>query len=802
MAPKRGKGRRGEPGPKRRREQGKARSPVQGAPDTQRRRSAILASLLLIALVAFAIMRRRDRTAAPGAVEALPAPAAALPADTIAMTDFVGAQRCAECHAREFAAWRPSTHAAAGGRPGDVRVIAAFNGTPIRFQDATVVPSANGGRFQFIVRQSGRPDVRLPVDAVVGGGHMEGGGTQGFVTRWADGTYRFLPFDYSRHGGFWFCNTTGRAGRAWVPITADISIAACADWPPARVLGDEPRFNNCQSCHGSQIDVALDTTAREYRTRFSSLAIGCESCHGPGRRHIALVADPAAVASGDIGMAPLATLSADSSLGTCLACHALKDRLRPGYLSGKRIETHYSLRLPQLGDAAHFPDGRVRTFAYQEGHLYSDCYVDGGMTCTSCHDPHSQRYRDVTGTPLGGRFDDRQCTSCHASKADSASAHARHRAGTPGSACVSCHMPYLQEPEVGSVVRYARSDHAIPIPRPAFDSSLGIVSACRGCHRDRSESALDAQVREWYGELKPHARAIDALTRAASVENPADAARLLLVPEERHTAALFAGMAAFLDRHLALDMDALDGDAVARLRALARHRDLDVRALALASLHYARGNERGIRDFLARELGAMGRDEDAIRARWAVTLGYLADRLRAGGNASAAVGVYRKAQEIAPGNAAVALNLGLAHAEAGNPAAAIEQYERSLSLAPAQPLTLVNLGIAKGDRGDVSGAMDAYRRALALDPREPLAHYNLGAAYLRQGAADSAAAHFERTVELDPSLAPARFYLARILGARGDVAGALRQVEAGLQFDQRNADALAMRDALRRGLRP
>ena len=722
--------------------------------------------------------------------------------DSISATDFVGAQRCAECHAREYATWRGSTHAAAGGRPGDVRVVAAFSGAPIRFSDAIVVPSARGGRFLFTVRQTGRPDVRLPVDAIVGGGHMEGGGTQGFVTRWVDGTYRFLPFDYSRPGGFWFCNTTGRAGRAWVPITPELPIASCADWPPARVLGDEPRFNNCQSCHGSQIDVALDTASRGYRTTFTSLAIGCESCHGPGRRHLALVANPAAVASGDIGMTPLATLGTDSSLGTCFSCHTLKDRLRPGYLSGKRLETYYSARLPQLGDAAHFPDGRVRTFAYQEGHLYSDCYVSGGMTCTSCHDPHSQRYRDVTGAPLAGRFDDRQCTGCHASKADSARAHTRHRAGSPGGRCVSCHMPYLQEPEVGTAVRYARSDHSIPIPRPAFDSSLGVLSACRGCHSDRSESALDALVREWYGELKPHPRAVSAVTRAVTVASAAEAGRLVLVPEERHTAALFAGMSAFLDRFLTPDMSALDGDVTSRLRELAHHRDLDVRALALASLHYSRGNEPAERDFLARELRAMGSTEDAVRARWAVTLGYLADRLRASGNAPAAIGVYRKAEEVEPGNSGVALNLGLTYAEAGDPVTAIGQYERSLSLAPAQPLTLVNLGIAKGDRGDVAGAMEAYRRALALDPREPLAHYNLGAAYLRERVADSAAAHFARALETDPSIAPARFYLARILASRGDAAAALRHIEAGLEFDPRNADAIAMRDALRRGLRP
>ena len=771
--------------------------------DDRAKRSRALWPLLGVAglalVVAVVLLQRNARRSTPSSIP-LPPPSESPAVDSVALSDFVGVDQCAECHQRQVAAWRGSTHAAAGGAPSQTRIVAAFNGPPIRFRDAIVSPSASDGRFAFVVRRAGRPDQTITVDAVVGGGHMEGGGTQGFLTRWADGTYRFLPFDYSRQGGFWFCNTIGRGDRAWIPITDSLPLAACADWPPTRALGDEPRFNNCQSCHGSQISVSLDTAAHSYRTSFSTLAIGCESCHGPARRHLALVRDSAALAAGDLGMAPLASLDKDASLGTCWSCHTLKDRLRSGYVSGKPVASYYSIRLPQLGDAARFADGRVRTFAYQEGHLYSDCYVNGGMTCTSCHDPHSQRYRDVTGRPLPGRFDDGQCTACHASKADAARAHTHHRAGSPGSACTSCHMPYLQEPEVGTAVRYARSDHAIPIPRPAFDSTLGITSACRGCHTDRAVSALDAQVKDWYGTLKPQARGVDALFRARDVANRAEAARLVLVPDERHTASLFAGMAYFLDRFLGPDMGDLERDVEERLEALAGHPDQDVRALALASLHFARGTDAVVRRFLADALRSAGAGEDALRARWAISLGYLADRLRAAGNAAAAIATYQKAIEIQPRNAATAVNLALAYGDAGNLAAAVEQYERSLSIDPLQPLTLVNLGIARAGQRNVAGAIETYRRALRLNEREPLAHFNLGGVFLQQQNADSAAIHLSRAAELDPSLALARFYLARILAARGDLRAALREIEGGLEFDPNNAEAQALRTELRRRL--
>jgi hypothetical protein len=438
---------------------------------------------IVVALAAVAVLLV-SRPRPPLAVSNDPFPAPTRVATAPPDAEFVGTERCVSCHRAQADAWRTSTHAQAGGTPGTVAIVAPFNETPMRFADAEVIPRQAGGTVTFTVRQPGAADRVLAVDGVVGGAHLEGGGTQGFLSRFPDGTWRFLPFDYSRQAGTWFCNTIGRENRGWVPVGPALSLTSCVDWPPTRVLGDEPRFSNCQSCHGSQISVTLDTMAGTYRTSIQSLGINCESCHGPGGTHLERLRDPAALARGDIGMAPLATRSKDQSLGTCWQCHALKDQLRPRFTAGLTLADFYSIRLPQLGDRAHFPDGRVRTFGYQEGHLYSECYRLGGMTCTSCHDPHSQRYRDVTGAPLPGQFDDRQCTSCHASKAEAVTSHTNHAAESPGSRCTSCHMPYLQQPELGGAIPYARSDHSIPIPRPLADSSLGIVSACQGCHAD------------------------------------------------------------------------------------------------------------------------------------------------------------------------------------------------------------------------------------------------------------------------------------------------------------------------------
>ena len=706
------------------------------------------------------------------------------------------------CHTAQYTAWRQSTHAAAGGEPGNARVIARFNGEPIRFSDALVTPSARGSALSFTVRQGARPDQVFRVDGIVGGGHMVGGGTQGFVSRFPDGTVRFLPFDFIKRENTWFCNTNGRANHGWVAITPDVALADCGDWPPTRVLGDELRFANCQSCHGSQITVALDSTAHAYRTSYTSLGINCESCHGPGKRHITLMESGDSARTGDVGMRALATLDKDHSLGVCWQCHALKDQLASGYQSGGDLLSHYSTLLPILGDAPFYADGRIRTFAYQQGHLYSDCYRSGSMTCTTCHEPHSQGYRDVAGAPLPGRFDDRQCTSCHASKALDAAAHTKHAAGSEGSRCVACHMPYLQEPEIGQALRYARSDHSIAIPRPAFDSTLGVVSACLGCHKERGAAALEKQTVEWYGTLKPHPRAVSALVRASAVTDESAAAELLLVPDERHAPALVAALAYFAERHLEPDMPNLGREARRRLEALSAHPDLDVRALALASLHYAAGNNTAVRRVLTQRLQSVAAEEWPMRRRWSVVLGFFADQLRARGNASAAVGVYRKAREVDPTSARVLLNLGLAQNESGDPAGAVQSFRESLTRDPLQPLAFVNMGIALEAQNNLERAAVAYRQALALNEREPLAYFNLGNVFVKSDDLNQALGMYQRAAALDPSIAMAHFMVARILAQRGALSAALAAAERGLEFDRSNADAIALRDQLRRAASP
>jgi len=704
--------------------------------------------------------------------------------------DFLGSEACAECHQEQYDLWKNSTHGNAGGTPALQNVIGQFDGKPRRFKDAVVTPTIKNQKYLFTVEQKGFPRKVFQVDAVIGGGHMEGGGSQTYFAHFPDGTLRFLPFDFIRKEKVWFGETKGNRG--WIPINTELSITDLSEWPPSRILGAEPNFNNCQECHGSQIQTTFDTQAKKYVTKYKGLSINCESCHGPGRRHVELAKSGKIEAAEDIGMQSLAALTKEESLEVCFRCHALKDAIANGYLPGKNLQGYYALKFPMLGENPYHPDGRTRAFAYQEGHLYSDCYLNGSMTCVDCHDPHAQTYRDVNGMKLIGKFDNGQCVDCHASKALASERHSHHPKNSPGNLCTSCHTPYLQHPAMGNHLRFARADHSIPIPRPEFDAKLGIENACAQCHADKTTAWLQAKTVEWYGAIKPHKEIVPGLLQAQNVKDRKIVAALVLGDSTNHVMAQVAGLCHFIENFLRPNMPDLEPEITMRIKRLAEQDDLDLQALALMSLHLTQDQIPEVHAFLLDQLQTLGDHELLIRSRWSMALAYLATRYRDRGETANAVAIYRKALEIKPDDATTLLNLGITYSNAGDLENAITCYQQAAQLAPDNAMIWVNWGIAQRRQGNAPAAIETYRQAIDVNPHLALAHFNLGNVYYEREDFSQAIPAYEKAVELNPSLATAHFFLARAFIKSQQLQPAAQAIKAGLQYDQQNNEARQM----------
>jgi len=682
----------------------------------------------------------------PHALAPFPKPAAFAESAAPVFEDFTGSESCAPCHREQYELWRNSTHGRAGGRPDAKNVIGIFNGKPFHYQDAEVTPGIDAQqRYTFTVKQKDVAEEVLTVAAVIGGGRLEGGGTQSYFAEFPDGTLRFLPFDFSRQKKSWFSQTRER--KEWIPVHEKLSLAALNEWPPARILGSEPALSNCQNCHASQLRVRYDAQKKRFVTQYQSLDINCESCHGPGKRHIELAREDN-FAAADIGMKPLATLTKDESIKICLQCHAVKDALDAAYLPGKNFERYYSLKLPLLAENPHLADGRVAAFAYQQNHLYSDCYLNGSMTCVDCHEPHAQNYRDIYGHRLAGRFNNEQCLDCHASKREGLEQHTHHRADSPGSRCTSCHLPYLQHRGIGTQIPFGRADHSIAIPRPAFDAQLGIESACQKCHAQKTVAWLEAKTHDWYGDLKPHKKVVTGLLQAEKVTDRKTAADLLLHPGALHPFAQAAGLSYFIKQFLHPDMSALDPEIVEKLKTLGAEDDVDLQALALMSLHLTMGRSRDVRKFLIEQLQSLGNRETLVRRRWALALDYL----------------------------------GTSYASRGEYARAIAAQQMALEIKPDDAMTMVNLGNAFGNHGDLENAVAAFQAALRADSTSVQALVNLGAAYMRRQDFAAAAQACLQAIRLHPYEPANHLQLARLYIESGQLKPALAVLQAGLVY--------------------
>ena len=701
----------------------------------------------------------------------------ALPTDTLDRPEFdqfVDPAVCAECHGERHAEWSRSTHGRAGGPPSPKTITAPFDGRALRFTDATVWPERKGSQYRFRVRPHGGVEAHRQVDAVVGAARIHGGGAQTYFEAQDDGRLLNLPFEWSRDAGRWFCQTKDRT---WRPIDGSYPLSAC-DWPPSRTLGTGPG-KSCQNCHGSQLRLVFDEKERRYETQFSTLAIDCQSCHGPAGAHVEWAR--AGAKGADIGLKALGLLDRDASVDVCLRCHANKQQAATGYLPGADFSAHYALAaIRPPTDPKIRPDGHLTGFGYQQAHLYSPCYLDGSMTCVDCHAPHDLAYRDVHGRRLEGRFDDGQCVGCHPAKKDS-----KH-SGHAEAQCTDCHMRLRQHGGIGTEIRLERADHAITIPRAETAHAVG--TACADCHPERP---VAPGLQRLFGALKPLPPLVKALL--APTPNMNAVLEGLSVLDEEAPLTVSAGVTALMNAALT-HRRALTPKSRQVLERLARARRVEVQAVALTGLlvlgdlearafTYERIKEAGtarpaLRNLIAHNLMAT----DFAFARLGADI---AGRLR-----SVLVDV---ALPLALDPTLAYPIVGSAVASAGDWSQTLALYDRAIAW-PAPADGKMPLGLA-GPRYQLLGmraealltmnripeALATYRRAVRAFPSSPINTEGLCRLLVRTGAHGEAIECLASLLALVPEDGETRLVRAELLEATGRAPEALAETKRALQ---------------------
>ena len=541
-------------------------------------------------------------------------------------SDFVGAKKCKQCHEEQYQQWSHSSHGMSGGwtKPAWAE---HFAGGPLQFRDAVVKLKFKKNAYYFELEEEQKETQSLKVFAVVGQGKESIPSVQSYFTQSQDGTLRLLPFSYIRSKNQWVCRTSKneQSKESWQPISLENSLYDCNDWPIKRTLGSHESFEHgCSSCHGSQVQLIFDQKKKTYQTNYKSLHVNCEACHGPGRKHTKLMKSKNVEQLQDIGMLSLENLSKRDSVYLCLKCHANKLSLGKGGedhdFLWKDLETKYSFLMSDLGKESTFSkDEGFHHPTDQKNILYSDCHINGSMTCVSCHSPHSHGYRDETGEAWEGPADNRLCLGCHESKRHKLEEHTHHQQGSTGSLCIGCHMPSIQHGATHEAWM-ARTDHRIRIPRLEYQ---GGDHVCQGCHADKDQDWINQSMKKNWGQLKPMKAVVSALLHSQDLALEDGSHLELLSSSPSIPIAQAKALWEYSKRFIAPNMQLSNDAAIQKLQILTESTDIDLQAISLAMLHMGRSDEEVVSLLKATALRDKGRVL-GIRKRWSMFLLLLA----------------------------------------------------------------------------------------------------------------------------------------------------------------------------------
>jgi predicted CXXCH cytochrome family protein len=267
-----------------------------------------------------------------------------------------------------------------------------------------------------------------------------------------------------------------------------------------------------------------------YDTEVAELGIACEACHGPGERHVRAHQNPARrlaqhyAGTADPTIVNPARLPVPRADDVCAACHGgprvprleawdpntQPDPLLAGLERGRFYHLIFSEAekrrveqgsappagppRPEPPDGRFWGDGTPLTTALEyQGLALSACYQGGRreLRCLTCHSMHQG---DPNHQVKDGMRTNEACYGCHEPYRERLAEHTHHPAGSPGSLCANCHMPY----QVYSLLTAHRS-HRIVVPRVRDSLGTGKPHACNLCHLDKSLGWTAEQLRAWYG---------------------------------------------------------------------------------------------------------------------------------------------------------------------------------------------------------------------------------------------------------------------------------------------------------------
>ncbi len=311
----------------------------------------------------------------------------------VRIEDYAGSAACAECHINEPQKQMLSEMGRSVARPADTPLLREHAEMSFPRPPYTYTLRTKDGETSFTA-SDGKNKITEPVYLVVGSGTV----FQAYLIEHGGAYYR-VPADYFAAQG-----KLGADPEATPELPVSLETALGRRLNVSDLQG-------CMRCHSP-----ANVIGGRVETEKMTPGIGCEVCHGPGARHIAVMQ---AGMQDKTAIFNPARLSAEEKTAFCNECHT----------SAQAMKT----QKPQGVHGVVSPSYRLQG---------SRCWsaTDERITCVACHDPHMPLVRDTAAY-------DEKCLACHAVRGTAARADQTGKSCSQGTRnCAGCHMPKVPVP--------------------------------------------------------------------------------------------------------------------------------------------------------------------------------------------------------------------------------------------------------------------------------------------------------------------------------------------------------------------
>ncbi|CAM3139719.1 multiheme c-type cytochrome [Vibrio diazotrophicus] len=689
----------------------------------------------------------------------------------ISVASYVGTDACIDCHIQETNAWKGSHHDMAMKHANDKSVRGNFD-------DQIYHHNGKQNRFfrkgeEYWVNIQG-PDHQwhdFKISYTFGWEPL-----QQYMVEFNDGRIQLIPFA-------WDTRSKLEGGQRWFHLYPDTTNSDEFYWTNT---GQNWNYM-CADCHSTDLKKNYNPITNTYMTTWAEINVGCEACHGPASKHIALIEN----ANSDLNLRTQLhgferdlsnavsewvtqqghstlqpkEISKTDQIKTCAQCHSRRTQLNE---TGDHVKGSFfnKYRLSLITPELYYPDGQIYDEDYVYGSFLQSEMAEKGVTCTNCHDPHSADLKMPKETV---------CLQCHISSQYTSDNHTFHAESSEASQCTTCHMPETIYMQVDS-----RRDHGWHVPRPDLSEHIETPNACTSCHEDKNNLWADQQIAKWFPNSKYRNRQHFSVAFYADMIGHQGADKAL----------------AYLAQDTTLK-DIIRGSALERMAGSTGQNT------TLALVRSVKSDNEMIR------LGTIaGSSGYPFRDRWRILSPLLVDSVLSIRAEAAAALVhdysemdsqqrsklnkpleeYMKIQEYNLDRGFGRTNLANIYRSLGENERAIKLYNEAIEIEPYYENSYVNLADLYRSTQNESRAFAILEQGLKAQPKSSMIPYSAGLSLLRQGNEKSALEYLKKATENAPNN-PNYWYVYGLSLEKTDVLKASKALDTAFKIS-RNPDHL------------